>query len=132
MNYEELYGSASTKPIVLVVEDNSTDLSMILEILNIKNCPYIIAKNGQEALELAVSQKPDLILMDIKMLGMDGWEATQRLRNIPAINDVPIIAVTALTGKEAEEQSHTAGCTAHLSKPFAITQLFELLERYLK
>ena len=122
----------STGRRILVVEDNKVNLKMILDMLSVHNHKVTVANNGQEAIELAQSFKPELIFMDIRMPVMDGMEATKRLRAIPEFNDTPIIALTASTGSEAEERQISAGCTAHLSKPIQTEELFKVLEKYLK
>ena len=122
----------STGHRILVAEDNEINLAMVLDMLSIQNHEVIVAKNGQEAVDLAQQHKPDLILMDILMPVMDGLEATRRLRAIPEFADVPIVALTASAGSAAEERCLEAGCTAHLAKPIQTPALFEVLDRYLR
>lgn len=117
---------------ILVAEDNKINLKMILAMLSIHNHKVVVAENGKEAVELAQSFKPELILMDIRMPVMDGVEATRQLRAMPDFADTPIIALTASTGKEAVERQIAAGCTAHFSKPLQTKELFAVLEKYLK
>ncbi len=117
---------------ILVAEDNKVNLKMILDMLSIHNHNVKVAKNGQEAIELAQSFKPELILMDIRMPLMNGMEATKRLRTMPEFADTPIIALTASTGTDAEERQITAGCTAHLAKPIQTKELFETLKKHLR
>ena len=128
----EAKGSPSTGRRILVAEDNKVNLKMILDMLSIHNHNVKVAKNGQEAIELAQSFKPELILMDIRMPLMNGMEATKRLRTMPGFADTPIIALTASTGTGAEERQIIAGCTAHLAKPIQTKELFETPEKYLK
>ncbi|MEK8022152.1 MAG: response regulator [Candidatus Parabeggiatoa sp.] len=91
----------------------------------------IVAKNGQEAIDLAQIHKPELILMDIRMPVMNGMEATKQLRAMPQFQDTPIIALTAYTGEEAEEQQIMVGCNAHLPKLVVTKELFAILQKYL-
>ena len=88
-------------------------------------------RNGQEAIDLALTSKPELILMDIRMPVMGGLAATKRLREIPEFAEVPIIALTASTGTDSEDRQITAGCTEHLAKPIQAQELFDVMGRSL-
>ena len=116
---------------ILVAEDNEVNLALILDMLSIQGHEVTVARNGQEAIDLAQSHRPELILMDIKMPVMGGLEAMRQLRDIPEFAQTPIIALTASTGSEAEDLQVTAGCTEHLAKPIQTKELFEILDRYL-
>ena len=116
---------------ILVAEDNEVNLTTVLDMLSIHDHKVAVAKNGQLAIEMAQTFKPDLILMDIRMPVMDGLEATQKLRLMPQFDDVPIIALTASVGNEAEARQVEAGCTAHLSKPIRTKELLDVIQRYL-
>lgn len=116
---------------ILVAEDNEVNLKMIIDMLSIHNHKIIVARNGQEAIELTKRHKPELILMDMKMPVLDGLEAARRLRDIPEFAKLPIIALTASAGTEAEEKQISAGCTEHLAKPIQIKMIFKILEKYL-
>ncbi|MBE7549330.1 very similar to histidine kinase [Candidatus Kuenenia stuttgartiensis] len=116
---------------ILIVEDNERNLAMTVEMLEVHNHQVVVARNGQEAIEMAKQHKPELILMDIRMPVMDGLEATQRLRAIPEFVNTPIIAMTASTGAEAEKTYLAKGCTAHLAKPIHVKQLYAVLKKYL-
>jgi len=117
---------------ILVAEDNENNLALILDMLSIQNHDVKVAKNGLEAVEFALSFKPNLILMDMKMPKMNGLEAVKQLRSNKEFQDTPIIALTASTGTDAEELQVKAGCNEHISKPIQIKKLFEVLGRYLK
>ncbi len=117
---------------ILVAEDNETNLILIVEMLSIQNHQVIVAKNGQEAFDLALSEKPELIIMDVRMPKIDGLEVTQRLRQMPEFKDTPIIALTASAGKEARKKCLAAGCTDYLAKPIKSQELFSMLEKYFK
>jgi PAS domain S-box-containing protein len=116
---------------ILVAEDNEVNLMTVLDMLSVHDHQVAVAKNGQEAIDLAQTHKPELILMDIRMPVMNGIEATKRLRTMSQFKDTPIIALTASTGEGAEEQQIVAGCTAHLSKPIVTKELFAVLKEYL-
>jgi CheY-like chemotaxis protein len=123
--------SASTGHRILVAEDNNVNLAMILDMLSIQGHNVVVARNGQEAIELAQSHNPELLLMDMRMPVMDGLEATRRLRAMPGFAETPIIALTASTGTESEEEQLAAGCTEHLAKPIQSKELFAVLQKYL-
>jgi PAS domain S-box-containing protein len=116
---------------ILVVEDNEVNIAMLLDMLSIKELNVAVAKNGVEAIDMAVSFNPDLILMDYKMPVMDGLEATRRLRKIEKFETVPIIALTASAGMEAESLCLEAGCTTHLAKPVQSKEIYQALCTYL-
>ncbi len=84
---------------------------------------FLEARDGEEALEIAVRDKPDLIIMDIQLPKMNGLEVTRRLRQIPAFSHTPIIAVTAYAMKGDKERIIKAGCDAYLSKPINTREL---------
>ncbi|MCP4699793.1 MAG: response regulator [Gammaproteobacteria bacterium] len=117
---------------ILIAENNEVNLAMLVDMLSMYEHKLFVAKNGEEAVELALLHKPEVILMDMRMPGIDGLEATRQLRAMPAFADMPIIALTAQTGRDAEEEQKHAGCTEHLAKPVAKKELLEVLQRYLE
>ncbi len=116
---------------ILIVEDNP-DLSKVLELL--LKIPYetISVKNGDEAVDLAVTVVPDLILMDIIMPEMDGLGATRLIRQNPQTRSIPILAITAGVSNSIEDECSQAGCDDFISKPFTIVQLSSRIEKLLK
>ena len=127
----EFFGTIPRGHCILVVEDNEVNRLMIVDLLSVYDHQVIVATNGQEAIELAQIHQPELIFMDIRMPIMDGLEATRRLREISAFNHVPIIALTASVGLEAEERQVAMGCTEHIAKPIQSKELIAVLRRYL-
>jgi len=117
---------------ILLAEDNDVNLAMMMDMLSVCDHKVAVARNGQQAIDLAVAGKPDLILMDLKMPVMDGLEATRKLRKTEGFRDTPIIGLTASAGEEARQKCLEAGCTEHLSKPIQSKQLFEAIARYLQ
>ena len=117
---------------ILLAEDNDVNLAMMMDMLSICDHKVAVARNGQQAIDLAVASKPDLILMDLKMPVMDGLEATRKLRKTEGFRDTPIIGLTASAGEEARQKCLEAGCTEHISKPIQSKQLFETIARYLQ
>lgn len=114
---------------ILLAEDNDVNLAMIMDMLSTCDHKVSVAKNGQQAIDLAVASKPDLILMDLKMPVLDGLEATRKLRKIEGFKDIPIIGLTASAGEEAREKCLEAGCNEHLSKPVQSKELFATIAR---
>ena len=98
---------------ILIVEDNSQNMRLIEMVLGAKGYRLLKATNGKEALETASRDKPDLIITDIQLPKTDGLELTKRLRQMPAFNHIPIIAVTAYAMKGDKERIIGAGCDAY-------------------
>jgi len=116
---------------VLIVEDNQ-DLQFLLTV-QIKSMGFfaVSASNGIEAVEKAVEEKPHLILMDIMLPGMDGREATRRIRSNPETKDIPILAATAITNKSQLRECIEAGCNDVIVKPFTAQDLSEKIQAFL-
>ena len=114
-----------------MAEDNETNLAVVLDMLAARDHQVVVAKNGQTAIEMAQSFKPDLILMDIKMPVLNGLEATKKLRAMPDFAETPILALTASADILSEQAQLDAGCTEHLSKPIRAKELYAALERHL-
>ena len=116
---------------VLIVEDQEDNRAILRDLLTNAGYDFIEATNGQEGVALAESERPDLILMDIQLPVMDGYEATRRIKSNAALRSIPIIAVTsyALSGDEAKAQD--AGCDAYVAKPFSPRQLLAKIREYL-
>ena len=117
---------------ILIVED-VTGLLHILQ-LEVQRLGYetILASNGEEAVESAIAQLPNLIMMDIMMPEMDGLEAARRIRDNPHTHAIPIIAVTALSSRKDKEKCLESGCDDFLSKPFTASQLSSSITRLLE
>ncbi len=118
-------------PLILLAEDNEANINTISSYLRAKRYRLIFAKNGHQAVSLAQSEAPDLILMDIQMPEMDGLEAMQHIRLDPQSEDVPIIALTALAMKGDRERCIQAGATDYLSKPVKLKQLAATIQQHL-
>jgi len=99
----------------------------------LSSCNYNIsvARNGKMAVDMAQAFKPDIILMDIQMPVMDGFEACRLIKKLPGFNKIPIIAVTASVTSTSKVEQTEAGYTDHLSKPFKRNELIEILSKYL-
>src|SRR5258705_1905015 len=116
---------------ILVVEDTEDNRQIIRDLLTSFDYQLIEAVDGAEGVAMAQSEHPDLILMDIQLPVMDGYEATRRIRAIPELVQVPIIAVTsyALSGDEAKTRG--AGCGGYVAKPFSPRPLLAKIREFL-
>ena len=116
---------------ILVVEDQADNRRILRDMLSSAGYELVEAESGEEALTAVEAQRPDLILMDIQRLEMDGYEATRRIRLNPELKSIPIIAVTsyALAGDEAKALA--ADCTAYVTKPFSPRALLAKVQEHL-
>jgi CheY-like chemotaxis protein len=110
---------------VLLVEDNEMNRDMLSRRLARKGYDVLIAVDGQQGLDLAASGNPDLILMDMSLPVIDGWEATRRLKADPALQAIPVIALTAHAMAGDREQALGAGCDDYDTKPIELPRLLE-------
>ncbi|HYG10366.1 MAG TPA: response regulator [Pyrinomonadaceae bacterium] len=117
---------------VLVVDDSSDIRELMRMILQMKNCLVIEAVNGQEAVELAPQVHPNLILMDLSMPVLDGYEATRLLKAQDITQNIPIVAVSAFCDMENQHKAVAAGCVECVSKPIDFTAIGEVVNRYLQ
>ena len=108
---------------ILIIEDQEDNRAIMRDLLSTAGYALIEAVDGEEGVKLARSERPDLILMDIQLPVLDGYEATRRIRAMPDLKSVPIIAVTsyALSGDEAKTRE--AGCDSYVAKPFSPREL---------
>ncbi len=117
---------------ILIVEDNPQNMTLIQIILRDKSYTLLKAIDGEEALDVAVREQPDLIIMDIQLPKLSGLEVTRRLRQLPAFRRVPIVALTAYAMKGDKERFIAAGCDAYLSKPISTRELPKMIARMLQ
>jgi CheY-like chemotaxis protein len=118
-------------PKVLLVEDNEMNRDMLSRRLIKKGYEVVMALDGEEALEMAGSESPDLILMDISLPGLDGWEATRRLKAMPGTQAIPIIALTAHAMAGDKEKCLEAGCDDYDTKPVEFPRLLGKMQHLL-
>ena len=116
---------------ILIVEDNPPNMRLIEMTLRTKGYSLLKATDGEEALDMAINHKPDLIIMDIQLPKVSGVEVVKRLRQLPGFNRIPIIAVTAYVMKGDKERIIKAGCDAYLSKPINTHQLPKVVAKML-
>jgi two-component system cell cycle response regulator DivK len=112
---------------ILIVEDHPLHMKLMEMALRGKNYTLLKATDGEAALDLATSQRPDLILMDIRLTKMDGFQVTKKLRENPEFSDTPIIALTAHAMAGDRESVIKSGCNAYLSKPIDTHELLEMI-----
>lgn len=116
---------------ILVVEDNEKNLYLISFILEKMGHKVIAARTGEEGVERALKERPDLILMDIQLPGINGLETTRRIRASHAGGDVPIIALTSYALLGDREQVLNAGCSGYIEKPINPDTIMSEIEKYL-
>jgi CheY-like chemotaxis protein len=116
---------------ILIVEDNEENWDILSRRLSRRGYGVVLARDGLQAVEMARTEAPDLILMDMNLPGIDGWEATRRIRQTPEICSLPIIAVTAHGMAGDREKVLEVGCNAHHPKPVELTELLAQIESLL-
>ena len=117
---------------VLYIEDNPDNQLLVRRVLMSEGYDVILAANGQEGLQLAKSAKPNVILVDINMPGVDGYTVTAALRQMSHLTQVPIIALTANVMKGDREKTLAAGCDGYIQKPIDIDSFPKQLARYIQ
>ena len=117
---------------ILIVDDNQDSRELVVKILKVRGYQTIEAVDGEEALEKAVAERPDLILMDRSLPKIDGYEVTKRLKGQEEFKDIPIVALTAHAMRGDREKALKAGCEGYISKPINVRELPELVLSYLK
>jgi len=115
---------------ILIVEDVELNRDLLIQMLE-DRYRLIVAEDGESALERASAEAPDLILMDLSLPRMDGWEATRRLKAHSALRRIPVVALSAHAMHAHEESARESGCDAFLTKPIDETLLYRTLARYL-
>jgi len=109
--------------LILAVDDTPSDLELLAKILEREGYSLALAKDGSQALDIAAKEKPDLILLDIFMPGMDGIEICRRLKADPAVQDIPVIFVTSQSGSDEVLAGFEVGAVDYVTKPFRIPEL---------
>jgi two-component system cell cycle response regulator DivK len=116
---------------ILVVDDQPDNRQIIRDLLSTTDYELTEAENGDQALAAVAEQRPDLILMDIQLPIMDGYEATRRIKADPALRSIPIIAVTSYALGGEEQKARAAGCDGYVTKPFSPRQLLAKIREFL-
>ena len=116
---------------ILVVEDHEDNRRILRDLLGAAGYEMIEAHDGAQALEKVAASKPDLILMDIQLPGIDGYEVTRRIKADPVLSAIPIIAVTSYALAGDDGKARAAGCDDYVAKPFSPRQLLAKIREYL-
>jgi len=115
---------------ILIVEDVAMNMDLLIQLLE-DDYQLLTASNGQQGIDMAAAEKPDLILMDMSLPKVDGWEATRRIKADAELRHIPIIALTAHAMKGDEEKARAAGCDDYLTKPIDDELLYARLKHFL-
>ena len=117
---------------ILVVEDHEENRRILRDALTSAGYEIVEAVTGEEGVALAERERPDLILMDIQLPGLDGYEATRRIKGNPALRPIPIIAVTSYALSGDDVKAFQAGCDAYVAKPFSPRALLATIREHLR
>ena len=117
---------------ILVVDDNRDGRELVVKVLKSRGYQIVEAIDGEEALDKVLSERPDLILMDISIPKIDGHEVTRRLKANEDLREIPIIALTAHAMKGDREKALSAGCNGYIPKPINVRELPSQIEAFLK
>ena len=118
-------------PVILVVEDNPDNRILIMDVLETLNYEILVASDGVKGVEMALENKPTLILMDLSLPHKDGWQATREIKANKDTRDIPVIALTAHAMVGDKERALDAGCDGYVSKPINFTELLEVLKKFI-
>ena len=116
---------------ILVVEDNELNMKLVKGLIKIGKHRMLEAVDAESGIELIREQRPDLVLMDIQLPGMDGLSATKIVKEDPALKDIPIVALTSYAMQGDEEKALEAGCTGYIAKPIDTRKFLETISQYL-
>ena len=116
---------------ILVVEDQEDNRPILRVLLSNAGYDMVEAEDGQAAIAAAKAQPPDLILMDIQLPVLDGYEATRRIKSDPSLKGIPIIVVTSYALSGDENRAYAAGCDAYVTKPYSPLELLTKIREYL-
>jgi two-component system cell cycle response regulator DivK len=116
---------------ILIIEDNPANMKLASLLLRHRGHTVLCAVDAETGLTLARGSRPDLILMDIQLPGMDGLAATTLLKRDPVTAAIPVIALTALAMKDDQERSRAAGCDAYIAKPLRYQQSYDTIDALL-
>jgi two-component system, cell cycle response regulator DivK len=117
---------------VLIVDDNEDNRQILIDLLSANGYEVIEALNGLDAVTIATRETPDLVLMDIQLPGIDGHEATRRIKANPALARTPVIAVTSYALAGDDRKAAEAGCDAYVTKPFSPRALLAQVRGFLE
>ena len=116
---------------ILYVEDNEDNIYMLKSRLERRDFTVAVAMDGEQAVEMALAEAPSLIIMDLSLPNVDGWEATRTLKGDDATRAIPVVALTAHAMSTDREKALEAGCDAYETKPIELPRLLETIEKLL-
>lgn len=116
---------------ILYIEDNDQNFYLVSFILTAKGYDVIRGRDGREGIDLAISAMPDLILLDILLPGMDGYETARELRTHPGLKEIPVVTLTSYAMSGDREKALAAGCTGYIEKPINPGRFAGQVEQYL-
>ena len=119
------------KKCILIVEDNELNRKLVRTLLHLGDYDILEAEDAETALQLARHEKPDLILMDIQLPGMDGLTATAQIKEDPELRNIPVVALTACAMPEDEKKAIDAGCNGYISKPIETRTFLDKVSSFL-
>ncbi|HET8767321.1 response regulator [Phycicoccus sp. M110.8] len=122
----------TTGPVVLLVEDNDRNLKLARDVLEFAGFTVLVAVSGEDAVARATSARPDLVLMDLQLPGIDGHEALSRLRRDERTSDIPVVALTAFAMREDRERALAAGFDGYLHKPIDVRRFPDQVREHLR
>jgi two-component system cell cycle response regulator DivK len=117
---------------ILVVEDQEDNRRILRDLLTSRGYDIVEAEDGEKGLAMAHDRRPDLILMDVQIPLLDGYEVTRRLKADPALRKIPIIVVTSYALSGDESRARAAGCNAYVSKPYSARQLLAKIQEFIR
>jgi len=117
---------------ILVIEDNKLNMKLVNGLITIGKYRMLEAVDAESGIQLIREQRPDLVLMDIQLPGMDGLSATKVIKEDPDLKDIPIVALTSFAMQGDEEKALAAGCTGYITKPIDTRKFLETVSQYLK
>jgi two-component system cell cycle response regulator DivK len=123
--------SAETPQRILVIEDNDDNRRIMRDLLTSAGYELNEAQTGETGVALAAALRPDLILMDIQLPGIDGYEATRRIKAMTGLREIPIIAVTSYALSGDDVRAWEAGCDGYVAKPFSPRKILEMVREFL-
>lgn len=131
LHSDKLNGNGTHPKRVLIVEDNELNMKLFNDLLEAHGYYTLQTKDGVEALRMARTHRPDLILMDIQLPEVSGLEVTKWLKEDDELRSIPIIAVTAFAMKGDEQKIRDGGCEAYIAKPISVASFMSTVERFL-
>jgi len=120
------------KGLIMVIEDDDDNMELIKFLLNKADYEVLTASDGHEGLKLVTEKKPDLVLLDLAIPGIDGWNLAKHIRENPDLADIPLVAVSAHALPRDREEAMESGCNGFLTKPLDIANFVSNMESYLK